>query len=235
MAEPSVKSLEELVSKWSDLRSRIAAEKRGWKQHKARLQEEIRLLEGEKKSLTNELAVTKASAGSAEKEQADLRQREEKLRDVLAALRVLVDRAEADAAKYRAWVPVSLDGQIRKVFAKLPKTQEEADKLPITERLQILVALYTQVETLQHNVHVAKELVPIGDGGKREVDVLYLGLARGFAVSTDDEWAAIGTPGAEGWTWKPAPERAAGIRKAISVFGRRVPACLVPLPLEVTR
>ena len=234
-ANPTVKSLEELVSKWSDLRTRIAAEKRDWKEQKTRLAEEARLLEGEKKSWTEELARTQASASSTEKEQAELRERAKKLSESLAAMRPLIDRAEADAAGCRARVPGSLEGQVRKIFEKLPKTQAEADGIPVIERLQTLIALYTQIETLQHGVHVRKELVAVNGGRKRELDVLYLGLARGFAVSADDEWAAVGTPGPEGWTWKPAPDRAANIRKAISVFDRRIPACLVPLPLEVAR
>jgi hypothetical protein len=65
------------------------------------------------------------------------------------------------------------------------------------------------------------------------VDVLYIGLARGFAVTPDSDWAAIGVPDEAGWAWTPAPSNAGMIRKAIAVVNRQQTAQLVELPLQV--
>jgi hypothetical protein len=66
------------------------------------------------------------------------------------------------------------------------------------------------------------------------VDVLYLGLAAGFAVAPDGASAALGQPGESGWTWRAAPagETADAIRRAIAVHRREAPVSLTRLPLD---
>jgi hypothetical protein len=66
------------------------------------------------------------------------------------------------------------------------------------------------------------------------MDVLYLGLARGFAVAVDDSIAAAGSPETTGWRWTWDPELAAAVRRAIRYHRRELPAELVQLPLVIT-
>ena len=66
---------------------------------------------------------------------------------------------------------------------------------------------------------------------QRDMDVLYLGLARGYAVSSDDEHALIGTPGPAGWSWRSAPDEAKRIRQAIRLANDNAEIRLVTLLL----
>ena len=100
-------------------------------------------------------------------------------------------------------------------------------------RLQRIVALYTEIEKLQHDIHVVKEVLAMPDGSRKEVDVCYLGLARAFAVSPDNAWAGVGVPSSRGWHWETRTAIADRVRLAISIFSREKIAALVELPLAI--
>jgi hypothetical protein len=153
------------------------------------------------------------------------------LAHVLKALGPVLDRLEVALRDVERRVPPALAGEIKALVARIPATHKDARRRTIAQRLQVDVALLTQMETLQRRFHVTREMLPVGQGRRGEVDVLYIGLARGLAVSADGSWAAIGVPGKDGWGWTVRPEMASDVRKAISVFHREAPATLVSLPL----
>ena len=106
--------------------------------------------------------------------------------------------------------------------------------LTAPERLRNLLAFHAQVSAFQSSFHAGAAMIEAG-GARRQCDVLYLGLARAFAVSSDGSWAAVGTPGAGGWTWTPRPDLAARVRQAIDINKRERPAALVSLPVGIVR
>ena len=232
---PSASGLEGLVSEWVTLRGEIAAEKRNWAEAKARWAEETRVLETEKAALEQTLAETRASAAAAEAERARMSDRKADLDRVLDGLRPTLAEAEANAMRWQPRIPAALAERLKDAFARIPTSPEAAAAMPVTRRAQLLVALYTEIEALQHGVHVTREVLGAGGDRRREVDAVYLGLARAFAVSPDGEWAAVGVPGPGGWTWSARPELAPEVRRAIAVVNRQTPAEMVALPLEASQ
>ena len=95
-----------------------------------------------------------------------------------------------------------------------------------------MLSLYTEIEALQARTHEVKEILDLGGGLRREMNVLYLGLTRGFGVSADGAVAAVGRPEPAGWTWSRRDGLAPAVRQAVAVFRRESPAGLVPLPLD---
>lgn len=228
-----VRTLESLVTEWVRLRSQIATEARDWQEKKLHWMEEIRLLEAEKAELEKELAAADARVTSAEEKRADLIDSKQQKDGALTALEPVLDRAEAELRQWKARIPPSLRLALDPLFAQLSATPQPTASHDVSRRLQLVIALYTQIESLQHGIHVSREMLPIGNSGRREVDVLYTGLARGFAVSADDSEAAVGIPVEDGWRWQTRPALAPQIRKAIAVFNRETTAQFVALPLGV--
>ncbi len=105
--------------------------------------------------------------------------------------------------------------------------------MPIFRRMELVIALYTQLESFQHNLHMTKELLKGPAGTRLEMDVLYLGLAQAFGVSRDDQWSLIGYPRADGWVWRPKPEIGTNIRTALAIYMRKQAAEFVRLPLRI--
>jgi hypothetical protein len=217
------------------LRSDLAAEQRTWDTQRTQLQREIDILEKESAALEREIARGTGLAASVEEERADLLARTAAMEKELDQLRPVLDRAEAELRDWERRLPQGLRRQMESLFHTLPSSQAEADGTPATRRAQTIAALFTQIEDLQHGFHATRETLEVGDGGRRQVDVLYFGLARAFAVSQDDTWAAIGEPSEGGWAWSPEPAHASAIRGALNVFNREETARLVSLPFQVPR
>jgi len=233
-ARAELETLDGLVERWMTLRTTIADEKRGWEARRMQWEEEIALLERESGMLKTEMEEGDTFASSVETKRAEALGRMEQMQSELSKLRAVLDRAEADLRRWRERIPPGLMASSGTGFDALPATQKEAETLPVTKRAQTVAALYTQIETLQNRFHATRETLEVG-GTRRQLDVLYVGLARAFAVSPANDWAAIGVPGDAAWTWTPAIEEAAVVRRAINVLNRQETAQLVALPMQVRK
>lgn len=232
---PSVVTLEGLVAKWVDIRSQIAAEKRGWKEQEIHWQEEIELYKKEKAALEKEIAEANANEASFIKEQVKQIALKENRDVVLAQFPPVLDRAEAELRKWEHIIPHSLAAPLKNAFQQLPTTHEQTRRISVLRRLQLVIALYIQIENLQHNIHVTKEVLPTDNGAKKEMDVLYLGLSRGFAISRDGKRATVGIPNNNGWQWTADKGIAKQVQEAVAVFNRKQTARLVSLPMQVLK
>jgi hypothetical protein len=229
----TINDLDALVGRWMDVRSAIADEKRQWQARKEQWQVEIQLLEEEKAKLQKEIESFNQFASTVEKDRAVVLERKETMEAVLKDLEPLLDRSEKRLYTGRQWIPESLGEKNSKVFDELEDSLAASTKKPLTERIQRIVALYTQIETLQAGLYATSEILDTGKSQRRQVDILYIGLARGFAVSSDDQWAAVGVPTSGGWIWSEKPEIAPNVRLALQVFERQKTAALVDLPIGI--
>ena len=226
-------SLEALVGQWVDLRAQIATEDREGKAQITQLQREIDLLNAEKAALQAEQDAASRDQQGVDQEELKQAALRDQLQGALNRLPPILDRAEADLARWKLLIPPALLPPLQESFRQLPATADAARRRPVSERLQLVVALYAQIEEIQDGMHVAKEILTDNTSTRREMDVLYLGLARGFAVSTAGDWAAVGCPTPDGWQWNGRPELASRVRTAIRVQQRQQVAEAVPLPLAV--
>jgi hypothetical protein len=231
-APADLKALDGLVGQWMALRTTLAEERREWDGRRRQWEEEIALLEAEAEALERERAEGDSFASSFETRRAEAMERKERTEAELRKLRAVLDRAEADLRQWSGRIPEGLRAPLAASFAALPQTQEEADPRSVVRRAQAAVVLYSQIESIQNQFHAASEMLEV-EGMRRQVDVLYLGLSRAFAVSPGDDWAAVGAPTELGWSWMPAPSEARAIRLALDVFNRQAAAQWVGLPLQV--
>lgn len=229
--DATVGELEGLVAQWVALRGQLAREKRDWAEQEARWREEIRLLEAEQAALDSEIAETEATATAAEARRAALLASESGMTQVISDLEPAVSRAETELLAWRERVPASLGPGLRQALAQVPV--EGTAGRSLSRRLQVVVAAYTEIENIQHGIHAVREVLDVPGTHAREMDVLYLGLAHGYAVAPDDTWAAVGVPGDKGWTWTAGPDLAPRVRKAVALFNRQYPADFVALPLRI--
>ena len=233
-AEPSdAGQLDALAGQWVALRSEIAAEKTQAAARDTALRSEIALLETEMAALEKEAAEFDAGASDDQKRRAEQAARVEAIRASIDAGRPALERAESAMRALRSRLPATLLGEARPLFDAIPATAADAARESDGVRAQRVIALLGHVETLQAGIHSVKETLDTGGGLRRQVDVLYLGLARGFAVASDATWSGVGTPGPSGWTWEARPEIAPEVRAAVDMVARQRTADVVRLPLRV--
>ncbi len=224
--------LEALAGRWIALRAELAAERQAWARQERHWEREIALLEQEIAKRREALAEDTTFLRDVERDQADVLAEKEAATSALQELAIVVGQHEGRIRDFEALIPEGLRAELGRGFGALPEHDAAAERMGVLRRLQTVLALYTQIESLQHNMHFVRELIAYGEQ-QREVDVLYIGLSRGFAVSPKGDWAAIGIPTDGGWQWQEATDEASSIRLAIQVMQREADVQLVPLLLGV--
>ncbi|MBN1615879.1 MAG: DUF3450 family protein [Spirochaetales bacterium] len=230
LQQNTTKTLEELVAKWVDLRRELTEEKESWEEEKAHLEQEQDLLHKEQESLQNEITIAREESLSIESKRSSLVIREKILSETVNNCLPALQEAEKDLRVCRKVIPSSLlSPSVKNAFDRLQNGLDQS----FTQRLQLIVSLCGEIERLQNNVHVVKEVFNIEAGSSREMDVVYLGLARGFAVSQDNAIAGVGVPAENGWQWEWRNEIASEVRKAVDFHSRDKTADFVHLPMRV--
>lgn len=228
--EVKLGDLNGLVGQWMSLRTALADESREWTARESQWQEEIALLEQEAGTLQKELDETREFSSSVEKTRSVVLARQEQGKKELKELQEVLARAEADLRKWKKQLPSGLRENLAAGFRLLPAGRDEAENLPLTKRAQTIVVLYTQIESLLNEFHGVSETLEL-DGVRRQVNVLYMGLAVGMAVSPTGDWAAVGIPGESGWGWTPVLDQAEAYARAMDIFNRQETAQLVELSM----
>lgn len=230
-----VAGLEKLVRQWVELKGAREKAQREWQEEKAVLQRELDLLQAEKARLEADLSEWKAAA----EEDTQVRLKQEVERDTyLNAHRSLEPALEETERRLRAMMsslPPFLAREMGGEFSALPTDNAQADQREILTRLQAVLGALNLWNELTHEIHVGVERVSLGDE-KREMNVLYLGLSRGFALSNDGKTAAIGVWESDQWVFRRAEDDgvlASELRKAFDVLAGQQTAETVVLPLEL--
>ncbi len=227
-----IPELEAMVGRWLDTRAEITSERLAWQEQQQQLKQELELLETERTRLSAEVSAQQAAGTGQDREDDIAVEEAERLQAALEATIPVIQRAEVDLRAWEKRIPTGFRPELDALFAALPATDQAASHASLGERGQRVIALLAGLETIQAQIHVVAETLPAPDGTRRRVDSLYLGLARGFAVSPDNRWAAVGEAGPDGWTWAERTDLAASVRAAILMVRREEVAGLVALPLN---
>lgn len=227
----SLGDLDALTGRWIELRGQLAEESRLWENRKTRWEEEIRLLREESEILKQELAAGRDFRTSYEEERTQQLARAEQAASELRRLEEVLEKTVRELTRLFPIIPESLGQSLPLDAAEL--TAEKSGENARVRRSQELLAVLSGLEAMQNRFHVERERIETG-GQRRQVDVLYLGLARAWAVSPDGTWAGIGRPGETGWEWTAGGVDPLQVQKALQVHNRQITAELVPLPLHIS-
>ncbi len=217
-----VRSLEALVGRWVDLRTQLHGEARAWEQQAAQWRQEMELLRVEHARLDAALGGLEQANETQMQRSADLLVRRHALQEPLTGVHAVLVRMEPALSTLLPLLPVPLlTDELRAVLAA------PAQNASGTVRLQRVLGALKVIEELHNGVHTVRALIEVPDRPRYEMDVIFIGLARGFAVTTDGSMAAAGVPTAAGWRWTAVPAAAGGIRRMVQIAKQDVPPALV--------
>lgn len=214
------------VSELVALKTQAAKEMRDWSRQRELLERESRLLRQTKTELQERLSAAQAASAEEERGISESAGEKRRLEEALAALERVVEEAEQKIKNQLAAAPPWFGAELK--FAAAAGGRRGA-----AERLAALLETLARIEAAHGRIHFRRDVLRGSDGAMREMDALYLGLSRCFAVSDDNRLALAGSARAGGWTWTPADELAAEVRRAVDIHNRRRRAAAVALPLEM--
>jgi hypothetical protein len=226
-APPAV--VQEKLRRWVETKRQTAEEAARWEEEKRALADLNALRRQESLRLDALIEAAGRRLTEAEQERSELLSEEARLRAVRSAWEVEVAALEADVRELLPGFPRPLLDKVAGAAERIAAADPDRD---LQSRFRDVLTVLSEAESFNAAVTLDFELRDFG-GQAVEVEVLYLGLARGYFTDRSGGRAGTVDPGDGGWVWTERPGVAAAVRRAIEVHQKRAAPSLVRLPVTV--
>lgn len=233
-----LRTLEGLVGRWVDLQSQIDSEQREWEAQRQQWEMEMELFRKEQIKLESALATLQEAGESRQERGAEWLERRDRLQSVMNELDVMLTPRERDVRGLLSVVPASLSRELwdvsdDSVVLDVDDASGYEAKADATMRLQQVLGQLRQLEEWQNGVHTSREMVAWGDGPRREMETLYVGVTAGFGVTLDRSLAVAGRFVDGQWIWEPLEGLSDRTRQLIRIVNQDEAPMLISFPLGI--
>lgn len=222
--DAAVVALRETISGIVEVDTRRSKERADWKARKASMNELLELQRRELGLLEEELDKAGGSADEFAARKEETEASIARFREARRAVRAAAARVKPRVTGLAERFPEPLLEEVEGDLATLQGWSESDEP---REALQAVLGIVAAAE--QFNRRITRE-VEVRES--REVEVLYLGLARAYYADRNGR-AGVGVPGPDGWEWTARPELADPVNNALDQLDRKRPPELVELPVEI--
>ena len=230
--------LRKSVREWIETMREVQKEEDSWEKDREVLQGYREGLEKEIEDLTEQISRAKTDRDGAEKEDLEKIARRDAYAKAKESLVAGVRELEAGLVTRFPLLPRALTAEpkVAQMMEEIRKDSalsgEKAGE-GIARRLNNALNLLSEVEKFQQTVHLRDELHKAPDGREFNMKVLYFGMAAAYAVNETGDFALVGTPGAEGWSFAEKSELAPRIKELVGVTTGDLDAKFVTLPIDL--
>ncbi len=220
------------LEKWVETRQLISKERSDWATDKEDLQQSLNLYEKESALLAEQIAKLEATTTQADKERDRLIEENDALSAAATTIKTTVAQLEKRVLDLAKAFPPPLMERIEPLFKRIP-TNPATARLSLGERMQNVIGILSEADKFNGNITVVTELKKNPEGQEVSVKTLYLGLGAAFFVDKSGQFAGVGVPTLDGWTWTPQNDLAQKISKTIYVYENAAEAVFVGMPVAI--
>ena len=228
---PGLEETRLTLAKWIETQQIIAKERNDWQQGKEILEGRIELVGKEVSVLKEKIAESVKAVAESDQKKERLVAENEQLKATAAQLATAVSVMEGQVRGLAKRMPQPVAERLAPLLQRIP-TEASTTRVTVAERFQNVLGILNEMNRANSEISLSYEVRTLADGSSSEVQVIYVGLAQAYYLSPRGE-AGIGTPGEDGWNWKPAPEIAGQLLVALEVIQGKHPPAFVPLPVEI--
>jgi len=228
----SVNEVEASTDRWIGLESQIASAKTDWLAEKTLLENTVELLKAEEAALAAQLEANKKASGIYLGNRDRMRERVAQTR---AALEGFAEPLNLIEKRLDSLLPGFPEPLQEKLQIHLNAAEAGAqDALAVPARVQAMVAALTAIDRFGNTLTTDRVARPAPDSGEVSVQVLYWGLACGFAIDPAHSRAWIIEPKPDGWSWQAKDVQYQQIALLFEQFNDdTVAPALIELPLAL--
>ena len=216
-----------LIQEWMKTERLISEENKDWAIEQQNLQQLIALYQTEVALIREELDAAGEATKNFDEQTESLKKRAAEFKQERKKLAGKVELQRKRLLGISAFFPEPL---LQKVESEL-LTLESKD----TGMRETVVAMLNVMKVagkFNRVVSYSEEMQSVGQSGeKRQLRVLYLGLACAYFLSGEN--AGVGAPAKDGWKWSVDDSLNSTMAKAIAVYEKTSRPELVTLPVEV--
>jgi hypothetical protein len=224
----------EILGKWGEVEKTLSEERSNWSLEEQSLKDTIAIYEQELAVLEEQITATEQTTSTADQQRADLLAEQDLLRTVESKLERTIIQQEDAMRRLIKVLPEPLSQEIRPLVQRMPEDSAKSSQA-VSQRLQNIVGILTQVDKFNNSVEVVPEQRDFGDGRIVEVKTLYFGLAVALYADNIGAHAGVGSPQSEeGWAWEAKDSIAPEILDLIRMYEGRTPDIrFVPVPITI--
>jgi hypothetical protein len=226
-ADP-IQEVDALTQQWTSLEHQKDLLRADWRTQKPILEQQLGLLTREIAELNTFLETTAAQQDDVEQRRLTMLEEQTRLEEESAALEASLGQASLELHSLQRDLPPPLGETWAEELARFDNPLET-----VTERFQKLIELLGQLDDFNAKVTLNEAVMTLGDGRDHVVKQVYLGLSHGWYVTADQQFAAAGMPGRNGWAWTPVTD-AAPIAKIVGILEQRVDPDFVSIALDLS-
>jgi len=220
-------------TEWSRVMTQLSQERAEWVREKAMIADTLAAGRAEAQAIDQRIAEINATASETDRKRGELTAQ---IDEAKATAEILATRVGEFEQRVRALLPLLPDAtraELQPAIQMLP-TDPKATKVPLSQRASTVVMLLAQIDKFNSGINLVSEIRDLGDGRTVEVKTIYFGLATAYFADANLTTAGYGTPGPQGWEWKPADTKTAEqIALAIAMHENAKPPAFVNLPVVI--
>ncbi len=231
-AESSLAKTRTTLEQWVETRQLISKTRSDWQTDKETLEQTRQLFDRELKQVAEQMAKLSTNNVQVEKERAEAEASLKASNEALDRARQFAAGFEGKVAKLVPQLPVPLQEILKPSLARLP-ADTATTKMPVTERIQVLVGVLNEVDKFNNAVNLFSEKRKNEKGEEVAVETVYVGLGAAYFVNDANNFAGTGAPGPNGWEWTIKSEISAPVREVVQIYRNERPAKFVALPATI--
>lgn len=189
------------LDKWVETQQLISEEKNEWAVEKEILEDTRQLLEDELETLEAKIDELKADSTEADKQRDGLLMQRV---DYIRAQKAMEDKIRELELKMLDQIkrfPKPLQETLEAFIVRIPEDPEKA-KVSLSDRTLNIVAILSQTERFNRDVHLHGETEKLAGDEAIQVWRIYWGLAGAYYVDDKGTRAGVGLYGDEGWDFQ---------------------------------
>lgn len=220
-------------TEWARVMTQLSREQTDWMQEKTTISDTIAAGNAELAAIDQRIAELKASSTEADTKRAAVNEKIAAARSTAEGLAARVSDFEQKVRALLPLLPEIVRAELAPAIQSLPDNPATT-KVPLYNRAANVVMLLAQIDKFNSNINLLSEIRDLGNGRTVEVKTLYFGLAAAYFADASLTTAGYGSPGPQGWEWKPAePATAQQIGLAIAMHENTRPPAFVELPVVI--
>lgn len=222
----------EMLEQWVGVEKTISKEKNDWEVEKRGLQDVIKVYEQELKMLVEKIDEAEEFTSAADSKRSEMLESQDELRQIESKLEAVVARQEAHLLNIIKRIPAPLRDEIAPLTRRIP-ADPSATTLSVSQRLQSIVGVLTQIDKFNTAVEVAPEQRDF-EGNLVQVTTIYFGLGAAYYADRSGEHAGYGRSTENGWEWVSDASIAPNVLRLIDMYeGNTTQIEFVPMPVNI--
>ncbi|TVR46836.1 MAG: DUF3450 family protein [Puniceicoccaceae bacterium] len=221
------------LDQWVETERIISRERSDWETQQQATRDLISIYRRELALLTEQIEEAREATTAADERRSELVEAREDLLARANRLRTTLSRYEANLREVVRYLPDPVRQEIAPLLSRL-RSEEAGTPLSISQRMQGVVGILSQVDRFNSIVTMVPEVRDFGGDGLIQVRTLYFGLAVAFYADDAAAHGGFGIPGPDGWVWTQRDDLAPQILELVRMYARETTMVeFIPLPVEI--